>query len=144
MKKTKKIILIDDNKIDLFVNQKIIEIFDPSIQLKTFTKASAAICYLKILEFNKDFKSLFIPDIIFLDINMPEMDGFQFLAELKQLEIIKKHQIDIFMLSSSSSLEDINKAKSHQFCKNYYNKPLTNKTLQEIFQPERGYAISLY
>jgi CheY-like chemotaxis protein len=141
MKRKTNMILIDDNKIDLFVNKKIIERYDPDIQFKSFTMASSALCYLKILASNKDFESLFIPDVILLDINMPSMDGFQFLCELEELEIIKKHSIDIFMLSSSCSPEDVNKAKNHVLCKNYYNKPLTDETLKSIFQYDKQYSI---
>ncbi|RIA08501.1 CheY-like chemotaxis protein [Flavobacteriaceae bacterium MAR_2010_72] len=141
----KKIILVDDNKIDLFVNQKIIELFDPDIQIKAFTKATSALCYLKILEFNKDFKSVFIPDAIVLDINMPEMDGFEFLCELEQLEIVKNNSIAVYMLSSSSYPEDMVKAKKHNLCSGYFNKPLTKAMLVNMLSYENsGFSLGNY
>jgi CheY-like chemotaxis protein len=132
--------LIDDNKIDLFVSQKTIEILDPNVEFKTFTKATSAIAYLKILDFVKDFNTLFVPNVILLDINMPEMNGFQFLRELEQINIVKKHYIDIFMLSSSSCPQDVIKAKNHKLCKDYFNKPLTTDILKEIVYSTRRTA----
>jgi CheY-like chemotaxis protein len=132
--------LIDDNKIDLFVSQKTIEIIDSNVEFKTFTTATSAIAYLRILDFVKDLKTLFVPNVILLDINMPEMNGFQFLRELEQINIIKKHHIDIFMLSSSSCPQDVFKAKNHKMCKDYFNKPLTTEILKEIVYSTRRTA----
>ena len=79
------ITLIDDNKIDLFVNQKIIEKYDSGLKTRMFTSAVSAINYLKILDLNINSDSLTKPDLIFLDINMPQMDGFQFFNELRKV-----------------------------------------------------------
>mgnify|MGYP000019362405 CR=1 FL=1 len=128
------ITLIDDNKIDLFVNQKIIEKYDSGLKTRMFTSAVSAINYLKILDLNINSDSLTKPDLIFLDINMPQMDGFQFFNELRKFDLQDIKPIHIYMLSSSLSLEDINKAKSESLCSGYITKPLTVEKLKTILE----------
>lgn len=134
MRKAKKILLIDDNKIDLFVSQRIIELFDPSILVKSFTSASTAIFFLRIGNANEIIKSPFIPDLIFVDINMPEMDGFQFLNEFQKLEVAKAQPINIYMLTSSAYIEDIKRANNHGLCTGYLSKPLSKSSLENILK----------
>jgi len=128
------ITLIDDNKIDLFVNQKIIEKYDCGLKTRMFTSAVSAINYLKILDLNINSDSLTKPDLIFLDINMPQMDGFQFFNELRKFDMNEIKHMHIFMLSSSLSLEDINKAKNESLCTGYITKPLTVEKLKDIIE----------
>lgn len=127
--------LIDDNKIDLFINQKIIEKAKIHSIIKTFSSAVSAIDYLKSLKSLKNKTSSSIdnvPDIIFLDINMPEMDGFQFISEFNKLMIKKKQPIKIYMLSSSNYYDDVQKVKKEKTCNGYINKPLTRAVLEKI------------
>jgi CheY-like chemotaxis protein len=124
--------LIDDNKIDLFVNQKIIEKAVTNANIKTFASANSAINYLKVLESSPRSQTIFAPDIIFLDINMPEMNGFKFLSEFNKLEIRKKKSIKIYMLSSSTNIEDVQKANKQKLCVGFINKPLTSQTIENV------------
>ena len=74
----------------------------------------------------------FTPDIIFLDINMPKINGFQFISEFEKLNIKEKEKIKIFILSSSTNTEDVQKAIEQQSCVGFINKPLTQPIIEEI------------
>jgi len=133
------IMIVDDNKIDLFVGQKIIEKVNAGCNIRTFTSANAAIVFLKILEGKDVYPTMFTPDIILLDINMPEMDGFQFLNEFNKLTRINKNKIKIYMLSSSTNSQDIKKAQSQNSCVGFLNKPLTTSNFEKIAVEFRPY-----
>jgi CheY-like chemotaxis protein len=76
-----------------------------------------------------------LPDLILLDINMPIMDGWQFLDEFRQTRKTKPDEKTIiYLVSSSDSQSDINKAKEYQDkIKDYFFKPMTLEDLQKIF-----------
>jgi len=133
------IMLIDDNKIDLFVCKKIIEkaTFDSSV--RTFERASVAINFLKVFEKKKEHQDTFIPDIILLDINMPEMSGFQFLEEFNKLENIRDKSIKIYMLSSSTNIHDVIKVKSEKHCVGFISKPLTLQAFNQVLTDSKPY-----
>ncbi|WP_040491738.1 response regulator [Xanthomarina gelatinilytica] len=129
----KNVMLIDDNKIDLFVNQRIIEKYNPEIDIKTFNNAISAISFFKLLELNINMKPLTVPDVVLLDINMPEMNGFNFFKEFNRLNLIDKSKIDIYMLSSSLCPDDIYRARMETHCSGYITKPLTVSKLENVF-----------
>lgn len=133
--------LVDDNKVDLFVNQKIIEKVDSTSNIKSFTSAVSAINYLKILESSPRCQTIFAPDVILLDINMPKLNGFQFINEFNKLKIEKKNKIKIYMLTSSTNMDDVKKAKSQRSCVGFINKPLTAHTMTEILCQFKPYLI---
>ena len=124
--------LIDDNKIDLFINKKMIEKFDKDIQVNMYPNAILALKHLKNSNHPKKALCTNVPDVIFLDINMPEMDGFQFLFEYNKLTGFNKNRVQIYMLSSSASLNDVENAKNNACCTDYLVKPLTLKKLNNI------------
>src|SRR5690554_7563321 len=119
----KNVMLIDDNKIDLFINQRIIEKYNSEINTRVFTSAISAISFLKILELNVGIKSLTVPDVILVDINMPEMDGFTFFKEFKQLRLLEKYAIEVYMVSSSICPSDIFKARSEEHTSELQSRP---------------------
>ncbi|MCX7550970.1 response regulator [Xanthomarina sp. F2636L] len=132
----KNVMLIDDNKIDLFVNQRIIEIYNPEVNIRTFNNGMSAISFFKLLELNVSIKSLVLPEVVFLDVNMPEMNGFNFFEEYRFLNIPNKGSIDIYMLSSSICPKDIQKAKEETFCSGYITKPLTVEKIKNLLKRE--------
>jgi CheY-like chemotaxis protein len=120
--------LIDEDEIDNIINQKIIESNNFSEKVQVFQTGSEALDFLR----NNSKIAENLPDLIFLDINMPIMDGFQFLEEFEKLdsEILDKSKI--IMLSSSISPRDIDRAASNRYVKKYLNKPLNSRYLQAI------------
>jgi CheY-like chemotaxis protein len=134
-KKFQSIMLIDDSDIDNLINQKIIEAADICENIYTHSGAKSAIEFLKNME--KLSKSLpniqILPDLIFLDIDMPLMDGFQFLDQFEKLSAETKRHCQIIMLTSSTSPQDAHKAKTYSYVKKYLHKPLTQEELRKLF-----------
>jgi len=124
--------LIDDNEIDNLINQKMIEAANITEHIFTHTGARSAIEFLKNIEKVEDVAKKILPDVIFLDIDMPLMDGFQFLDEFDKLSESTKSKCKIVMLTSSINPQDVNKSKEYSYVKKYINKPLSQENLEKI------------
>jgi CheY-like chemotaxis protein len=132
-KKFHTVMLVDDNEIDNLINQKMIEASNIAENIFVHSGAKSAIEFLKNIEkLAKGPVGLYLPEIIFLDIDMPLMDGFQFLDEFERLSDSIKNHCKVVMLTSSLNPQDMNKAKKNQFVLKYINKPLTQENLKKL------------
>jgi CheY-like chemotaxis protein len=130
-KKYRTVMLIDDNEIDNLINQKMIEAAAVAENIYTHTGAQSAIEFLKNME-KMDVADKVLPDIIFLDIDMPLMDGFQFLDEFEKLTKLTKKKSRIVMLTSSINPQDFNRSKKYPNVKLYLNKPLSHDSIIKL------------
>jgi CheY-like chemotaxis protein len=130
-KKYRAVMLIDDNEIDNLINQKMIEAAAVTENIYTHTGAKSAIEFLRNME-KLDIAEQVLPDIIFLDIDMPLMDGFQFLDEFEKLGKSIRKKCKIVMLTSSINPQDFNRSKQHENVKIYLNKPLSHETILKL------------
>ncbi len=121
----KTCLLIDDNYIDNFVTKKIIENSNFVENIVLARSASEAIEMMK--------NGTLYPDVIFLDVRMPIMGGFEFLEEFNKIDVDKEN-IRIFMLSSSLDPIDLKKSTGNKYITQFILKPLTQKTLEDIFK----------
>ena len=119
----KTCLLIDDNYIDNFVTSKLLESFKFADNVVVHQSSSEAIDALR------DGKV--VPDVIFLDLRMPIMDGFEFMQEYEKLDIAKE-SVKIFMLSSSLDPTDLRKSLANKYITQFIHKPLTKKVLEEL------------
>ena len=117
-------LLIVDNFIDNFVTRKILETGNFAEKIVVCQSANEAIDILKEKKLQ--------PDVIFLDIRMPLMDGFEFLKAYDKLEVEHKDEIKIFMLSSSLDPVDFKMSTENKYITQFIHKPLTYKVLESI------------
>lgn len=127
MSKNLKILLVDDDDINNFLNEIILQ--ELNVADKIYVRHNGKEALELITGQCRNGKENLCPDIIFLDINMPIMNGFEFLEEYKKLPAAKKSVVVI--LSSSENEKDINQSKKYGITA-YINKPLNEKKIQEI------------
>jgi CheY-like chemotaxis protein len=128
----KDIFLIDDDVLVNFLNQETIKDSYPDINVRSFESATDALESIKKLinTFNSS-----LPQLILLDINMPVMDGWEFLEEFDQLPQHLLNHCKVIIHTSSIDPRDIEKAKSYPAVIDYITKPLNIQTMAKIFNP---------
>lgn len=123
--KINTVMVIDDNDIDQLLYQRIIKRSGTIDRVISFSYADEALEYLK----QKDCEKI---DVIFLDINMPRMDGFEFLnAATEQLGESFVQSV-VVMLTTSLTIEDRERSRKYSIVKAYINKPLTEAIILAI------------
>lgn len=124
----KCVLFIDDDKATNFINKFIAQRSNYFENIIVASSAEEGLEYLKLAKSG----NYHIPEIIFLDINMPAMNGWDFLNNFKLNATNIENDIKIYMLSSSSRQKDINKAKEYDIVKGFLTKPLTSESLQKL------------
>ena len=128
--KTHLVWLVDDDSVSNMIHAEFFHEHFPRIQIKTFEKADIALHELKQIIKSKENK--LIPDLILLDINMPVMNGWDFLEDFHDNMIFMTEQIGVVMLTSSIATDDYRKSLQFPAVIAYLTKPLDLSKLEGI------------
>ena len=128
--KAHKVMLVDDSDTDLFINETMIKYAHFSDNVISFTSSTKALNHLK--SFDELTPAEEIPDVIFLDINMPLLNGFEFIREYQKLPEKIKDKCNIFLLSSTFNANDIKYGSENKDVVGLIARPLTLEILNEM------------
>jgi CheY-like chemotaxis protein len=118
--------LIDDSDIDLFIQRRFLEVYNFSNELLLYKSAEEALSWLRSTPVKQ------APDIIFLDLNMPEVDGFSFLKNFRDLPEPIKTKSKIVVLTSSNSAKDRTQAFTFKNVIQFITKPLKQTDIEDL------------
>lgn len=121
-----KTLLIDDSDIDLFIQRRFLEVYNFSTELLQYRSAEEALTWLKKLNAET------APDVIFLDLNMPEIDGFGFLRDFNDLPANITGKAKIVVLTSSTSMKDRDEVLENKNVIQFITKPLRQTDIEEV------------
>lgn len=132
MKTVDTICVIDDNDVYQFVMKNSINKLNPNIKILAYLNGEEGIESLKEMIENKQP----LPDVILLDINMPIMDGWEFMNEFIKIKPKLPRVMPIYLTTSSLDASDIDKAKSYEDITGFLSKPIDRHTLLKITQSQ--------
>lgn len=132
------ILLIEDDRATNFLNKFIIGKVDCIEKIQVAENGKEALEYLKL---GIEDKRL-LPDLILLDINMPLINGWEFLEAFKELDIDQKDKIVIVMLTSSFNPDDKKRAENIKEVSSFRNKPLTTDMFNNLLEEYFAYNLS--
>jgi len=122
------LLVIDDDDINIFIIKKIVEKTGYNIEMSAKSNGKQAVDYLSdLISTNQT-----LPDLILIDINMPVMNGWEFVEAYQTMGITKT--VDLYILSSSVYENDIEKTKSYKIVKGFISKPLSMERLVELIK----------
>lgn len=121
-------ILIDDSDIDLFIQRRFLEVFNFSREFTSFKSADEA------LEWLSNLNDESIPDVIFLDLNMPKTDGFEFLERFTKLPDPVSTRPRIVVLTSSNSTADANRTRAYRNVIQFITKPMKQTDIENLLK----------
>ncbi len=130
MKKVQRLFIVDDDSLFTHIASMIVESTDMVEEVKVYNNGEKAFDYLIA---HRDIPEK-LPDIILLDLSMPIMDGWSFLDKFMALKLAKAKPIEIYICSSSISLDDIEKARSLNIVSDYIIKPLTQTKFTKMIE----------
>jgi len=128
--KTPIIALVDDDQIFRLTASKTISASHLTEKILQFENGEDALIFLRENATNAEH----LPDYIFLDINMPYVDGWMFLDDYRDLKSELKKKIIIYMISSSIDPRDVSRAKGNENVKDYIVKPVSREKFIELLQ----------
>ena len=136
------ILLVDDDETTNYVNHRTLQRTKAAHEIKIFTDGEQAIRYLQnaVCVPGQEGREK-CPDMIFLDIKMPIMDGFEFLEMYKSLGLNVSAPTKIMMLTSSASFYDLKRLETYSEVKRHFSKPLADQDIKEIIReyfPEKA------
>jgi CheY-like chemotaxis protein len=127
MKEQFNFIIIDDSKLDCFIADKVIRNAGAEGDIKSFTAAGEALEYIK-----GNPVAAGVRTVVIVDIQMPVMNGFEFVEAFETLPVEQKKNYIIYMLSSSINENDLNRVQNFPSIKQFINKPLTGNILTTL------------